>query len=355
MSGFEAGLYRCGCAGPLAQAPAHRIEGGIDLHCHLWTPEVDGLVAGRPEIAGMLAAMPKLMGEESWKRNIALDRDANARLADPAARLADMDLMGVAVQVVSPAPTQYHYWADRALAERLVDVQNDRIAGLCADHPSRFLGLGAIAMQHPDRAERQLAELMQRGFKGVEISSRINEDELADARFERLWSIAAEAGAVIFIHPLGSTLGIRTADHYLANILGQPLETTIALSHLIFAGVLDRHPALKIVAAHGGGFLPGFAGRSDQGHAVRPESRRCSRPPSEYLRQIWYDTVVHSPAVLTNLMAVAGVSRIVMGSDYPYDMGEYQLGALLSAVPDLDDAGRHAIVSGNARRLLGIG
>lgn len=354
MSGSDAKLYRCGCARPVVQQEATRIEGGIDLHCHLWTPEVDALVADRPEVAGLMAIMPKLMGQASWERNLAQDRDTNARLADPAERLADMDLMGVAVQVVSPAPTQYHYWADAALSARLVDAQNDRIAGLCADRPTRFLGLGAVSMQHPDLAERQLAALLARGFKGVELSSRINEDELAHPRFERFWAAAAEAGALIFIHPLGSSLGPRTAGHYLANSFGQPLETALALAQLIHAGVFDRYPGLRVLAAHGGGFLPGFAGRFDQGWAVRPEARGCARTPSAYLRDIWYDTVVHSPAVLANLVEVAGVSRIVMGSDYPYDMGEYQLGDLLAATPGLRAADRDAIVSGNARRLLDL-
>lgn len=354
MSGSDAMLYRCGCPHPVAQRPAARIEGGIDLHCHLWTPEVDVLVADRPEIAGMAAMMPRLMGKASWERNVALDRGTNARLAEPSARLADMDMMGVAVQVVSPAPTQYHYWADAALSARIVDAQNDRIAGLCADHPGRFMGLGAVSMQHPELAERQLASLLARGFKGVEVSSRVNDDELAHPRFERFWAAAAEAAAVVFIHPLGSTLGARTADHYLANSFGQPLETALALSHLIHVGVFDRHAELRVLAAHGGGFLPGFAGRFDQGWAVRPEAHGCARPPSAYLRRIWYDTVVHSPAVLANLLQVAGVSQVVMGSDYPYDMGEYRLGDLLAATPGLQAEDRAAIVSGNARGLLGL-
>ena len=345
-------LYRCGCTRPVAQSSTTRVEGGIDLHCHLFTPEVMRLVEGRPEVVAMVNAMPRLMGEASWHHNLALERETAIRLADPSERLADMDLMGVAVQVISPAPTQYHYWADADLSNRIVAAQNDHIAGLCSDHPGRFLGLGAVSMQHPELAERQLTDLLSRGFKGVELSSRINDDELVHPRFERFWSLASEAGAVVFIHPLGSSLGTRTAEHYLANILGQPLETAIALSHLIFSGFLDRHPGIRFVAAHGGGFLPGFIGRSNHGYAVRPEAREAALPPGDYLSRIWFDTVVHSPNVLANLVRVAGVSQIVMGSDYPYDMGEYQLGDLLADTPDLSPQDRTAIVSGNARRLL---
>ena len=353
MSGSDALLYRCGCVAsrPVAQGTVGAISGGIDVHCHLVTPAVADLVADRPEVAGMLAMMPKLMGQASFDHNLMLDRAA-AGLVDPAARIADMDLMGVAIQVVSPAPGQYHYWADRLLAERLVVVQNEHVASLCASHPNRFLGFGAVAMQHSDLAERQLARLMIDGFKGIEVSTRIGERDLSDPMFERLWAIAAESGAVVFIHPLGSTMGIRLADDYLANTVGQPAETAVALSQMIFAGVLDRHPGLKLLAAHGGGYLPGFVGRSDHAHAVRPEVRRCRLRPSEYLRRIWYDTVVHDPAVLANLLTVAGATQVVMGSDYPYDMGEYRLGDLLAAATGLSDDDRAAIVSGNAKRLL---
>ena len=355
MSGSDALLYRCGCAAskPIAEASVNAISGGIDVHCHLVTPAVANLVADRPEVAGLLAMMPKLMGQASFDHNVALDREA-ARLVDPAARIADMDLMGVAVQVVSPAPGQYHYWADRELAERLVVLQNEHVASLCQQHPDRFLGFGAVAMQHPDLAERQLTGLMENGFKGIEISTRIGERDLSDPAFDRLWAIAAETGAVVFIHPLGSTMGPRLSDDYLANTVGQPAETTVALSQIIFSGVLDRHPRLKLLAAHGGGYLPGFIGRSDHAYAVRPEARRCRLRPSEYLRQIWYDTVIHEPAVLTNLMTVAGSSQIVMGSDYPYDMGEYRLGDLLASTGGLSAADRAAIISGNAKRLLGL-
>lgn len=354
MLGSNMMLYQCGCAAPVAESSRRPVVGAIDIHCHLVTPAVGALIADRPEVAAMRAIMPKLMGQASFAHNIALEAATNTRILDPVARLADMDLIGIAIQVVSPAPTQYHYWADETLAERLVAVQNEHITSLCREHPGRFLGLGAVAMQHTHLAEKQLSHLMAAGFKGVEISTRVGERDLSDPVFERFWAIAAEAGAVIFIHPLGSTLGPRLADDYLANIVGQPAETTVALSQLIFAGVLDRHPALKLVAAHGGGYLPGFIGRSDHAHAVRPDSRRCRDRPSEYLKRIWYDTVVHAPHILANLVAVAGVSQILIGTDYPYDMGEYQLGALLDGLPSLCMDDRQAIIAGNAKRLLGI-
>ena len=349
-------LYSCGCAParPVRADDDYAVRGMIDVHCHLVTPEVTALVADRPEVTALIRAMPAMVGEASWRHNLAIESATLARMGDPAARLADMDLMGVALQAVSPAPMQYHHWADRALADRLTAVQNEHIAGLCRAHPGRFVGLGAVAMQHPDLAERQLQAIMANGFKGVEISSRIGERELSDPRHERFWAIAAETGAVIFVHPLGSSLGARLNEDYLANTVGQPVETTVALSGLIFAGVLDRHPALKLLAAHGGGYLPGFLGRSDHAWQVRPEARRCRHRPSDYLRRIWFDTVVHSPAVLANLVTVAGVGQVVAGSDYPYDMGEYRIGELLAAAGMSDADGRNAILFGNAHGLLSL-
>ena len=147
----------------------------------------------------------------------------------------------------------------------------------------------------------------------------------------------------------------RLGSHYLSNIIGQPLETTIALSHLIFGGVLDRHPGLKIVAAHGGGYLPSYCGRSNHGHAVRPEARvMASQAPIEYLRRIWFDTLVYEPQGLRHLIDVVGASQLVVGSDYPFDMGHNDPRGLLAATPGLSDAERAAILGGNARSLLGI-
>lgn len=355
MSDFN-GVYRCGCplTLPMKTAAGPEIRQGIDLHCHILVPEVEQKLAHRPELAGLRAGLLRQTGAASQAHNEQMIGALMPRLIDIDTRLRDMDVLGVDIQVLSPSPTQYHYWADADIAAQIVDAQNDRLAQICARHPDRFLALGAIAMQHPELALRQLENLMTRGFKGVEISTRIGELELADPVFEPFWKLAAESGSVVFIHPLGSSLGERLASHYLSNVIGQPIETTIALSGLIFSGVLDRHPTLKICAAHGGGYLPGFFGRSDHAHAVRPESRICSDRPSAYLRRIWFDTVVHDPSMLANLIAIAGVSQVVLGTDYPFDMGEYRVGALLESIPGLAAEDRDAIVSGNARRLLNL-
>ena len=350
--------------------PAHTVEGGgagagkacprhrtIDFHCHVLTLAAEPLVADCPQKKQEPALMLQAMGEASVAHNnTVMLPQAFPKLTRIEVRLADMDATGVDIQVLSPSPTQYYYWADQDRARELVRVQNEHIAGICAQHPRRFVGLGAAALQHPELAAEQLEHAMRHlGLKGVEISSSVNAEELDAVRLLPFWKKAEQLGAIVFIHPFGTTLGERVSTHYLSNIIGQPLETTIALSHLIFGGVLDRHPALKIVAAHGGGYLPSYCGRSNHGHAMRPEAKAgAQRPPIEYLRKMWFDTLVYEPQALAHLVNVVGASQLVVGSDYPFDMGHYDPHALLAATSGLSEAQIAAILGGNAASLLGL-
>jgi aminocarboxymuconate-semialdehyde decarboxylase len=329
----------------------------VDFHCHVLTLAAEALVADRPEKRAEPALMLSAVGAESIAHNNAVMLPkAFPKLTRLEDRLADMDAMGVDMQVLSPSPSQYYYWADPDLARELVRTQNEHVAETCARHADRLVGLGTLALQHPKLAADQLRDAVKRlGLKGVEISTAVNDLELGAGELAPFWSAAEELGAVVFIHPFGTTLGKRLNSHYLSNIIGQPLETTIALSHLIFGGVLDRHPGLKIVAAHGGGYLPSYCGRSNHGHAVRPEAQAMvKQSPIEYLRRIWFDTLVYDPQSLRHLIDVVGVSQLVVGSDYPFDMGHNDPRGLLAATPGLSDAERAAILGGNARSLLGI-
>jgi aminocarboxymuconate-semialdehyde decarboxylase len=329
----------------------------VDFHCHVLTTAAEALVADRPQKRAEPALVLEAMGAESVAHNnsVMLPK-AFPKLTMPDERLADMDKMGVDMQVLSPSPTQYYYWADTELAHELARVQNEHIAELCARHPDRFVGLGTFSLQHPKLAAEQLRDAMKRlGLKGAEISTSVNGAELDAPELEPFWSAADELGAVIFIHPFGTTLGKRVATHYLNNIIGQPLETTLALSHLIFGGVLDRHAGLKIVAAHGGGYLPSYCGRTNHGHDVRPEAKAgAARRPIEYLRKMWFDTLVYEPEALRHLVEVVGASQLVVGSDYPFDMGHYDPQGLLGATPGIDETQIAAILGGNARALLGL-
>lgn len=288
------------------------------------------------------------------RHNAGMREAIAGRLTQLSARVEDMDRLGIDIQVLSPSPTQYFQWADETLAAHLVDAQNRALGEACRQHPTRFVGLGAVALQHPVLAAEQLRTAMvEHGLLGAEISSDPTGNGLDDPALEVFWKQAEELHAVIFLHPLGTSLGERVNRYYLSNIIGQPLETTIALSQLIFGGVLDRHPSLKVVAAHGGGYLPHAIGRSDHGRGVRPEAATCLESPSHYLRRLWFDTVVYRPDAILALVESAGIERVVAGTDYPFDMGEYELHELVRSAK-LSAHDTALILGGNAISLLGL-
>jgi len=329
----------------------------VDLHCHAIVPAVESLVKDRPEKLAEPAAQRRTMGAASVEHNLrTMLPEAMPRLTTLELRLKDMDAMGVDMQVVSPTATQYYYWADLDLARDIVRTINEELAALCARQPDRLIGLGSIALQHPELATEQLEHCVrQLGMRGVVISSSINGLELDDPWFERFWARAAQLGCLIFLHPLGTSLGERVNRFYMQNVVGQPIETTIALSHLIFGGVLDRHPGLKICAAHGGGYLPSYIGRSDHAYHARPDAHTMQRAPSEYLRQLYFDTLVYTPEALRHLIDQVGAGQVVLGTDYPFDMGAYDIHGLIEAVDGLTEEERAGILGGNALRLLGFG
>jgi aminocarboxymuconate-semialdehyde decarboxylase len=327
----------------------------VDLHAHLLTPAVEPLVADCPQKKLEPELMLRAQGAASVAHNVQkMLPNAFRKMTSLDERLRDMDAMGVDVQVLSPSPNQYYYWAEPDLAREIVRVQNEHVAATCATNPERFAGLGTLALQHSDLSVEQLTHAVKTlGLRGVEISTAVNGLDLADAKFEKFWAKADELGCVVFIHPLGTSLGERVNQFYLTNIIGQPLETTIALSYLIFGGVLDRHPGVKILAAHGGGYLPAYIGRSDHGYKVRPETGGIQKKPSEYLKQIYFDSLVYSPQQLQALIAQVGASQIVIGTDYAFDMGDYDPHELIESVVGLSEEERAAILGGNAQRLLG--
>jgi aminocarboxymuconate-semialdehyde decarboxylase len=326
----------------------------VDVHAHALVPRAERLVEGRPELDDARRADLAAMGLESVRHNLAMLESLVPLLVDVERRLAAMDEAGIDVQLVSPSPSQYHTWTDRELAQRLTREVNTGIATLCEAQPERLLGLGMAPVQHPDVAEAELVHAVtDLGLRGVEISTAAPGLELGDPEFEAFWARAEELDAIVFVHPWGCSLGERLARHYLANIVGQPVETTVALSSIVFSGLLDRHPRLKILAAHGGGYLPHYIGRSDRGWNVRPESRTPAEAPSAYLRRLYFDTVVHSPDALANLVRQVGADRVMLGSDFPFDMGEDDPVGFVRAA-GLGDAARDAILGGTAAALLGV-
>jgi len=346
-----------------ASLPSPRIVGGdgkplltIDVHAHAMFPEVEKLTAGRPERAGEEALRVRTMGQETvdYNRDVMVP-GCFPRLTQVDRRLADMDAMGVDVQVVSPSPNQYHYWAPQDLAADLVRIQNEALADLCAAAPDRLMALGAVSPQHPELAAAQLRHAVKElGFRGVEISSVIGGMDLSDRQLDPFWQAAEDTGALVFIHPMGCSLDERLAPAYLSNHVGQLVEHAVALSHLIFGGVLDRHQGLKVVAAHGGGYLPAHMGRADHAWAQRADACTCKHRPSSYLKRLHFDSLVFEAQDLALLIERVGIGNVVIGTDYPFDMGHYDIHGLVAALPCIDDGDRAALLGGNLLRLMGL-
>ncbi|WP_375502482.1 amidohydrolase family protein [uncultured Jatrophihabitans sp.] len=326
----------------------------VDVHAHVDVPAIDKLVDGQAGLDAERAAQLATFGVESTARNIELATTSyQPFLTTPAARLGRMDAGGIDVQAVSVVPTLYHYWADEALAADLVAAANGHILDLVALEPRRLVGLATVSLQHAALAVDQLRRAFTAGMRGVQISTSVAGRELSDRSLDPFWAAAEELGAFVFIHPWGCSLGPRLATSYLGNIVGNPTETTLALTHLVFGAVFDRFPRLRVCGAHGGGYFPHYLGRADHAYQVRPESRTMSRPPSEYLDRIWVDSLVYEADILTALVKVLGAEHVVLGSDYPFDMG------VLDPLDRLDAAGlppadRDAIAGGTAARLLDL-
>lgn len=329
----------------------------VDAHAHLLLSTVESAVAGQPGLAAHRELDARRNGTESVAVSDRMVRQRLAQLTDVTRRLADMTAAGIDVQVVSPSPSHYHYWAGRSLAMTVARLANDGVAAHCARAADRLVGLGLVPLQHPDLAVAALDHAVTEcGLLGVEISSHAPAPdgpgtvELSDDRLEPFWARAAELGAVVFLHPFGCALDERLDRWYLSNIVGQPLETAVALSHLVFSGVLDRHPDLCLLVSHGGGYLPTYLGRADHGWQVRPEAQGCANLPSSYLRRMHFDSLVHTATALRLLVDAIGGTQVILGSDYPFDMGvDNPLQRLAEA--GLSNEQQHAISAGNAARL----
>ena len=275
-------------------------------------------------------------------------------------RIREMDAQGIDVEALSINP--YWYRADRDLARQLIRTQNEKLAEACAANPERFVAFASVALQHPDLAAEQLEEGVKKyGLRGAAIGGSVNEEELSDPKFHPFWAKAEQLGILVFIHPQGAGAAEPLASRLkgnglLANVIGNPLERTIALSHLIFEGTLDRFPGLKICSAHGGGYLPSYAPRSDNSLRVAPDMDtgvKLKKKPTEYLRQMYYDTLVFTSEALRHLAAEVGVSQLVIGTDHPIPWQDKSVDHVLKT-PGFSDAERRAVLGETAAKLLKI-
>jgi len=326
----------------------------VDVHTHVLVPAASAFVQPHTEPdprQDVLARETQILSRKQ-------DEDRTPNLTDLALRMRDFGAMGIDAQVIRPAPAQCHYDVPADIARQAARMVNEGIAAMMAAKRDRIpAALGTVPLQAGGGAAAEELEHCIRtlGFKGVEVLAHVGDLELSDPSFEPFWARAEALGAVVLIHPAGFTEPRRFGRYYFNNVIGNPLDTTLALHHLIFDGVLERHSDLKIVAAHGGGYLPAYSGRIDHAWGARSDARgHLPRPPSLYLKKIYVDTVVFTPEQLEALARLFGVEKILLGTDYPYDMGEYDPIGHIASVASFGNAERAAIAGGNAKALFGL-
>jgi aminocarboxymuconate-semialdehyde decarboxylase len=274
-------------------------------------------------------------------------------------RIKSMDEQGIDIEALSINP---NFWdkRERDLQEQIVKLQNEKLAEVVAKEPERFVALASVALHYPDLAAQQLEDAVKKlGLRGALIGGSINGVDLSDPKFHPFWAKAEELGVLVFIHPQGTpeleASGRLKGSGGLENVIGNPLETTIALSHLIFEGTLDKFPGLKICGAHAGGYLPSYIGRSDAVCGAFPA--RCTVPikkkPSEYLKHLYFDSMTFTPEGLRHLVAEVGASQIMLGTDHPFPWTKVEVDHILNT-PDLSDDDKIAMLGGTAHTLLGI-
>jgi aminocarboxymuconate-semialdehyde decarboxylase len=328
----------------------------IDIHCHYLNQAVGAKVAHlNPAQYEPSVEFANALTREV---NVKQIRDRGPKLSTIETRLRDMDRMGIDIQAVSPAPNQTYYWTDPEFGAELSRMVNDRLAEIVATWPERFVALGTVPLQNVDLALAELERCVrQLGLRGVEINPSVNGMDLTDPRLnlEKFFARAQALDVVIFMHPIGFTQGERLVDHYFNNVIGNPMETTIAASHLIFDGVMQRNPKLKIVLPHAGGYLAHYWARMDHAYRARPDCRTViKKVPSSFLEKMYFDTITFDPRMLRHLIDRYGAGQVLLGTDYPYDMGEEDPLGLIRSIPRLTRAEREMIEGGNAARLLKI-
>jgi aminocarboxymuconate-semialdehyde decarboxylase len=328
----------------------------VDIHCHYLNPEISAKTTDlRPADYDPTTIFANELTRET---NVRQMKDRAPKLIDIDQRIRDMDRMGVDIQAVCPAPYQFFYFTEPDVGAGLARDVNEGIAKLVAAHPDRLAGLGSVPLQNAELAIRELEYATKvLGLRGIEINTNVNGMNLTDPRLglEKFFAKANELGTVIFMHPLGYTEASRMTNHYFNNVIGNPLDTTVAVSHLIFDGVVARHPKIKFIAAHGGGFIANYWARMDHAWRVRPDCRTViKRAPSTYLEKFYFDTITFDPEMLKRLIDRFGADHVLLGTDYPYDMGEDDPRGLLAQVKRLSKADRQQIEGLNAMKLLKI-
>jgi aminocarboxymuconate-semialdehyde decarboxylase len=325
----------------------------IDVHTHILVPESAEMT--RPHFK------PEMDPRTFYSSPVT--KDLNQRFyglvqdkyTDPDTRIADMDAMGIDVQLIGLSPFHYFYWADAELAPRVASLQNERIAQTVRINPRRFVGLGTLPMAHPQAAVAEARRIASDySFPGIYLGADIGGIDLDHEMFEPVWAELEALGLVVVLHPAGFTQAERLTDYYLVNVIGMPLSSTLAVTRMILGGVFERHPGLRMLVVHGGGYLTYYSARTDHAFRHRPELRaNIDRLPSDYLAQLYFDITVFDAGMVEHLVKSYGADHVLLGTDYPFDMGLPDPLALV-AETRLTESERDLIVGGSAVKLFGL-
>ena len=285
-----------------------------------------------------------------------LFREVEANLWDPATRIQECDPHGVSIQVLSTVPVMFSYWAKPEHALDLSKLLNDGIASVVSDNPDRFIGLGTLPLQSPELSIKELERCMKElGFAGIEIGSHVNEWNLNDPNLFPVFQAAEELGAAVFVHPWDMAGKNRMTKYWLPWLVGMPAEVSLAICSMIFGGVFERLPRLRVAFAHGGGSFPGTLGRIEHGFHARPDLTAVDNPvnPRSYLGRFYLDSLTHDPIMLSYLIELVGANRIALGSDYPFPLGEKVPGKMIESMKSLSNETKQRILGGTAMEWLG--
>ncbi|NOT08469.1 MAG: amidohydrolase [Gemmatimonadales bacterium] len=328
----------------------------VDLHTHI-LPKSWPDLASRYGYGGWVA----LEHHAPCKARMVVDGTVFREIGDncwlPARRLEECDAHGVGVQVLSTVPAMFSYWARAEDALDLSRMLNDHIAGVVREHPRRFTGLGTVPLQSPELAAREMERCVKElGLCGVQIGTHVGEWNLDHPELFPFFEAAARLDAAVFVHPWDMLAPERMRKYWLPWLVGMPTETALAVCSVIFGGVLERLPTLKIGFAHGGGSFPGTFGRIEHGFHARPDLVAVDNPhpPSTYLRRFYVDSLTHDAEALRLLLRMHGTERVALGSDYPFPLGEERPGALIASMTDLDAPTRARLLHGTALEFLGL-
>ncbi|MBJ6761465.1 amidohydrolase [Myxococcaceae bacterium JPH2] len=283
-------------------------------------------------------------------------REIESNCWDPVKRIEECDAIGVHVQALSTIPVMFSYWTKPEHGEDLARFLNDHLASVVRAHPKRFVGLGTVPLQSPERAVRELERCVRElGFVGVQIGSHVNDMNLSDPALFPFFQAASELGASIFVHPWDMMGEAKMQKYWLPWLVGMPAEVSLAICSLIFGGVMERLPKLRLAFAHGGGSFPGTLGRIQHGFEARPDLVAVDNPvpPREYLGRFWVDSLVHDADTLRGIVKLFGPDKVALGSDYPFPLGEERPGTLIESLTELSPAAREGLLWKNALAWLG--